>query len=147
LNEVLRNACALMESKARSFGISLLLDLDAGLRPVRGVDVHIEQVLLNLVRNAIEAIHGAGMTGGTITVTSGMHTGDGMAQVCVRDTGPGIDSESADTLFGSLASDKEYGLGVGLRISHSLIEAQNGRLWAEPHTPGGVFCFLLPLVS
>ena len=147
LNEVLRNACALMESKARSFGISLLLDLDAGLRPVRGVDVHIEQVLLNLVRNAIEAIHGAGMTGGTITVTSGMHTGDEMAQVCVRDTGPGIDSESADTLFGSLASDKEYGLGVGLRISHSLIEAQNGRLWAEPHTPGGVFCFLLPLVS
>jgi len=147
LNEVLRNACALMESKARSCGISLLLDLDAGLRPVRGVDVHIEQVLLNLIRNAIEAIHGAGMTGGTITVTSGIHTGDGMAQVCVRDTGPGIDSESADTLFGSLASDKEYGLGVGLRISHSLIEAQDGRLWAEPHTPGGVFCFLLPLVS
>ena len=147
LNEVLRNACALMESKARSCGISLLLDLDAGLRPVRGVDVHIEQVLLNLIRNAIEAIHGAGMTGGNITVTSGMHTGDGMAQVCVRDTGPGIDSESADTLFGSLASDKEYGLGVGLRISHSLIEAQDGRLWAEPHTPGGVFCFLLPLVS
>lgn len=146
LNEVLRNACALMESKARSCGISLLLDLDAGLRPVRGVDVHIEQVLLNLIRNAIEAIHVAGMTGGTITVTSGMHTGDGMAQVCVRDTGPGIDSESADTLFGSLASDKEYGLGVGLRISHSLIEAQDGRLWAEPHAPGGVFCFLLPLV-
>ena len=147
LNEILRNACALMESKARSCGISLLLDLDAGLRPVRGVDVHIEQVLLNLIRNAIEAIHGAGMTGGSITVTSGMHTGEGMAQVCVRDTGPGIDSESADTLFGSLASDKEYGLGVGLRISHSLIEAQDGRLWAEPHTPGGVFCFLLPLVS
>ena len=74
-----------MESKARSFGISLLLDLDAGLRPVRGVDVHIEQVLLNLIRNAIEGIHGAGMTGGTITVTSGMHTGDEMAQVCVRE--------------------------------------------------------------
>jgi two-component system CheB/CheR fusion protein len=147
LNEVLRNAYALMEYKARSSGISLLLDLDAGLRPVRGVDVHIEQVLLNLIRNAIEAIHGAGMTGGTITVTSGMHTGEEMARVCVRDTGPGIDAETAGSLFGSLASDKEYGLGVGLRISHSLVEAQDGRLWAEPHTPGGVFCFTLPLAS
>jgi PAS domain S-box-containing protein len=147
LNEVMRNACALMESRARSTGISLLLDLDAGLRPVMGVDVHIEQVLLNLTRNAIEAIHDAGMTGGTITVTSGMHTGEEMAQVCVRDTGPGVDVETAESLFGSLASDKELGLGVGLRISHSLIEAQGGRLWAEPHTPGGVFCFTLPLAS
>ena len=147
LNEVMRNACALMESKARSSGISLLLELDGGLRPVMGVDVHIEQVLLNLIRNAIEAIHGAGMTDGTITVTSGMHTGEEMAQVCVRDTGPGIDDETAGSLFGSLASDKEYGLGVGLRISHSLVEAQGGRLWAEPHTPGGVFCFTLPLAS
>ncbi|MGB7933744.1 MAG: chemotaxis protein CheB [Gammaproteobacteria bacterium] len=147
LNAVIRNACALMESKARSVGISVLLDLNESLRAVMGVDVHIEQVLLNLIRNAIEAIHGAGMTDGNITVTSGMHTGEGMAQVCVRDTGPGIDSETAGTLFGSLASDKEYGLGVGLRISHTLIEAQDGRLWAEPHTPGGVFCFTLPLVS
>jgi two-component system, chemotaxis family, CheB/CheR fusion protein len=147
LNAVMRNACALMESRARSSDISLVLDLNAGLRPVRGVDVHIEQVLLNLIRNAIEAIHGAGMTGGTVTVTSGMHTGEEMAQVCVRDTGPGIDAETAGSLFGSLASDKEYGLGVGLRISHSLVEAQGGRLWAEPHTPGGVFWFTLPLAS
>jgi two-component system, chemotaxis family, CheB/CheR fusion protein len=109
--------------------------------------VHIEQVLLNLIRNAIEAIHGADMTGGTITVTSGMQSGEEMALACVRDTGPGIDIETADALFGSLASDKEYGLGVGLRISHSLIEAQGGRLWAEPHTPGGVFCFTLPLAQ
>jgi two-component system CheB/CheR fusion protein len=70
-----------------------------------------------------------------------------MALICVRDTGPGIDSETADALFGSLESDKEYGLEVGLRISHSLVEAQGGRFWLEPYTPGGVSCFTLTFSS
>jgi C4-dicarboxylate-specific signal transduction histidine kinase len=147
LNAVIRNACVLMEPKARSVGIRMLLELDAKLRPVMGVDVHIEQVLLNLVRNAIDAIHDAEITDGTITVTSGRDAEEGRTLVCVRDNGPGIDAGFADFMFESLASDKDYGLGVGLRISHSLIEAQGGRLWVEPHTPGGVLCFTLSLAS
>jgi C4-dicarboxylate-specific signal transduction histidine kinase len=145
LNAVMRSACALMESKARSLGISLCLDLDANLRPVFGVDIHIEQVLLNLIRNGIEAIQSTGVTGGTITVTSGLQTEENMALVSVQDSGPGIDTETAVGLFAFQPSDKEHGLGVGLRISRSLIEALGGRLWVEPHMPGAVFCFILPL--
>ncbi len=145
LNAAMRSACTLMESKERSVGISMLLDLDANLRPVTGVEVHIEQVLLNLFRNAIEAIQSTGETGGTITITSGLRTGEDMALVSVRDSGPGIDAETVAGLFASQPSDKEHGLGVGLRISRSLIEAQGGRLWVEPHVPGGIFCFVLPL--
>ena len=145
LNAVMRSACALMESKARSLGIGLDLDLDEGLPLVIGVDVHIEQVLLNLIRNAIEAIQSTGVTAGSITVTSGLQTGEDMALVSVQDSGPGIDVETFAGLFAFQPSDKEHGLGAGLRISRSLIEALGGRLWAEPHLPGAIFCFVLPL--
>jgi PAS domain S-box-containing protein len=143
LNAVVRRACTLIEPKARSAGIDLHLDLDQALPRVMGDDVHIEQVLLNLMRNAVEAIRDAGMHGGAVSV----HTQrvDDMAQVSVRDSGPGVDAETAAGLFENLVSDKEYGLGVGLRISRSLIEAHGGRLWAEPQTPGGIFHFVLHL--
>jgi signal transduction histidine kinase len=106
------------------------------------VDVHIEQVLLNLLRNAIDAIRDASMSSGSITVMTRRF--EDMAQVSVIDSGPGIDAATADKVFEPLASHKEYGLGVGLRISRSLIEAHGGRLWVEPHTPGGIFYFVLP---
>lgn len=143
LNAVVRNTCTLMAPKARSRRIELVFDLDETLPPVMGVDVHLEQVLLNLVRNAIDAIRDAGMTSGTVAVTT--QRVDGTAQVSVRDTGPGVDAEMADKVFEPLASRKEYGLGVGLRISRSLIDAHGGRLWVEPHSPGGIFRFVLPL--
>ncbi|MDP2056629.1 MAG: ATP-binding protein, partial [Thiobacillus sp.] len=103
---------------------------------------HIEQVLLNLMRNAIDAIRDAGMSSGSITVAT--RRVEDMAQVSVCDSGPGIDAAMADKVFEPLSSHKEYGLGVGLRISRSLIEAHGGRLWVEPHSPGGIFHFVLP---
>ena len=142
LNAVVRNTGILMVPKARSRGINLELDLDQSLPQVMGVGVHIEQVLLNLIRNAIDAIRDARMKSGSITVTTRQH--DGMAQVSVCDSGLGIDAEHVDKMFAPLASRKEYGLGVGLRISRSLIEAHGGRLWVEPHQPGGIFHFVLP---
>jgi|GEM_PF-1081940 len=141
LNAVVRSTCTLMAPKARARDIDLALDL-ATLPPVLAVDVHIEQVLLNLLRNAIDAIRDASMSSGSITVTTRRF--EGMAQVSVIDSGPGIDAAAVDKVFEPLASHKEYGLGVGLRISRSLIEAHGGRLWVEPHTPGGIFHFVLP---
>lgn len=142
LKAVVRNTCTLMVPKAHSRGIDLVLEQDESLPLVMGVEVHIEQVLLNLLRNAIDAIRDAKMTSGNITVTTRQQ--DGMARVSVRDSGPGIDAERADKVFEPLASHKEYGLGVGLRISRSLIEAHGGRLWVEPQRPGGIFHFVLP---
>jgi len=142
LNAVVRNTGTLMVPKVRSRGVRLVLDLDETLPQVMGVGVHIEQVLLNLIRNAIDAIRDARMKSGSITVTTRQQ--DGMARLSVSDSGPGIDAEQADKVFEPLASRKEYGLGVGLRISRSLIEAHGGRLWVEPHRPGGIFHFVLP---
>jgi C4-dicarboxylate-specific signal transduction histidine kinase len=142
LNAVVRSTRTLMAPKARTQGIDIALDLDEALPPVLGVDVHIEQVLLNLLRNAIDAIRDNRMKNGSITMTT--RRVEDMAQVSVIDSGPGIDAAMADKVFEPFSSRKEYGLGVGLRISRSLIEAHGGRLWVEPHTPGGIFHFVLP---
>ena len=141
LNAVVRNTCTLMVPRARSRGIEFVIELDDALPQVMGVEVHLEQVLLNLIRNAIDAIRDAKMKSGSITVTTRQQ--EGMAQVSVCDSGPGIDAERANTLFEPLASHKKYGLGFGLRISRSLIEAHGGRLWVVPHNPGGIFHFVL----
>jgi two-component system CheB/CheR fusion protein len=143
LNEVVRNACALMVPKAYNRGIDLQIDPADALPPVMGVGVHIEQVLFNLIRNAVDAIRDARMKGGRIAVTTRQL--EGMAQVSVTDSGPGIDAEEAAKVFESLTSRKKYGLGVGLRICRSLIEAHGGRLWVEPHSPGAIIHFTLPL--
>lgn len=143
LNKVVRNACSLMLPKARSRGIHLVLELADPLPPAMGVEVHIGQVLFNLVRNSIDAIRECRMKHGRIVVTT-WHCGD-RVQVSVRDSGLGVDSEQADKVFEPFASHREFGLGVGLRISRNLIEADGGRLWVEPQSPGGIFYFVLPL--
>jgi len=146
LNVVVRRACALLSprarGRARGSGVGIEMTLDEGLAPVAGVDVHVEQVLLNLLGNALEAIQGAGMAAGTLRLST--EASDGMARVTVTDTGPGIDAETAPHLFEPFFTRKAHGLGVGLPICRSLIEAQGGRLWAEPQAPGGVFRFTIP---
>jgi len=142
LNAVVRGTCALMVPRAQSRGIEVVIDLATALPPVMGVDVHIEQVLINLMRNAVDAIRDARMKRGSIAVATRVEAG--MAKISVHDSGPGIDAEKAARVFDFLSSRKQYGLGVGLRISRSLIEAHGGRLWVEPHTPGGIIHFTLP---
>ena len=143
LHEVVRGACDLMAPEARKGGIRLELRLDPNPSLVIGVSVQVEQVLLNLLRNAFDAIDDAGMRGGTVTVTT-QRAGD-KVRVTVSDSGPGIDAEAAARLFEPLSSRKVDGLGVGLRISRSPIAAHGGRLWVEPRVPGGVFHFELSL--
>ena len=142
LNAVVRRACTLLSPRARGSGVSLQLDLAESLAPVTGVDLHIEQALLNLLGNALDAIQGAGVASGTLTVMT--QSWDGMARVTVRDNGPGIDDATAAHLFERFFTRKAHGLGVGLSISRSLIEAQGGRLWVEPQVPGGILHFTLP---
>lgn len=143
LNAVVRRACTLVTPRARSSGVTLALDLADALPPVRGVDLHIEQVLLNLLGNALDAVQGTGMGSGELGVAT--EALEGMARVTVSDTGPGIDAAMAARLFEPFITSKEHGLGVGLAISRSLIEAQGGRLWVEARMPGGVLRFTLPL--
>jgi len=145
LNAVVTSTCALLEPRAKDNRIRFELDLNDALPPVLSVAVHIEQVLLNLLRNAIEAIHETLSSSGQINIVTRRERD--MARVTVHDSGPGIDTVAAAKIFDPLHSTKEHGLGVGLRISRSLIEAHGGRLWAEPHQPGGIFHFTLPYAA
>jgi PAS domain S-box-containing protein len=143
LNAVVDDACAMMMTMAKRRRITIEIDPDRELPPVMGVAVHVEQVVLNLLRNAFEAILGAAKEGGTITVQT-RRAGD-MAEVTVHDSGPGIAPELISRLFDPMTSEKPNGLGVGLSISRRLIEALDGKLWLEDRRPGGHFHFVLPL--
>lgn len=143
LNEVVVQVLALLEVTARPLNVRLVAELAADRPVVPGVDVHLEQVLVNLLRNACDAIAGQGPDGGTVTVRTRVI--DGLARVTVIDTGPGIDVRRAGQLFDPHGSDRPGSLGMGLRISRSLVEAHGGRLWVEPREPGAVFHFEVPL--
>lgn len=143
LNAIVETALELLAPSARRVNVRLLDELAESLPRVSGVGVHIEQILLNLLRNAIDAVAGAGAGSGAVTVRT--QYVDGRVRTTISDTGPGIAKEQADSLFDALQSTKAEGLGVGLRISRSLVQAHKGRLWVEPQMPGGVFHFELPL--
>ena len=103
--------------------------------------------MLNLTRNAIEAIEGAGIASGTIKVAV-FGTAKNEIAVSVTDGGPGITPEQAQNVFDPFYSTKKEGLGVGLSISRAIVEAHGGRLSLEPNKDGGcVFQFTLPVAN
>lgn len=145
LNQLIRSTCNLIAAEARARAVAITFDLAEKLPPVRVARVHVEHVLLNLVQNAIEAIRGAAMPDGTVTLST---RGGKVAHVSVRDTGPGIDAEIMQSIFEPFYTTKAEGLGMGLAISRSIVEAHDGQLWAEPAAGGGtVFHFTLPFAA
>ena len=112
------------------------------LPDVQGNRVQLQQVLLNLISNAIDAM-AAGDEPRILLVKSEAHDGDGVV-VSVADTGAGINSRDFDRIFNPLFTTKSDGMGMGLSICRAIIEAHNGRLWATPNNPrGAVFQFAL----
>lgn len=145
LNALVRAAMTLLEDEVQANGLHTELDLAADLPPVMGNRIQIEQVLLNLALNSTEAMQAAGMTSGCIGIRTFL-AAQRMAQVTVRDTGPGLDPEAVQRVFHPFYTSKPGGLGMGLAISRSLVELQGGRLWAEDKTgPGATFHFTVPL--
>jgi two-component system sensor kinase FixL len=108
--------------------------------------VQIEQVLLNLVRNSLESIHNADIREGRVLLKTHKVPGN-MVEVVVSDNGPGVDKAMAETLFNPFQTNKGTGMGMGLSISRSIIEAHGGKLWVDKVAANGaVFRFKLPLV-
>jgi signal transduction histidine kinase len=123
--------------------VSVLTRLADGLLPVHGDRVQEQQVVLNLILNAVEAM--ASVEAGPrdlLISTEQDHTG---VIVAVLDSGPGIDPERLDRIFTSFYTTKPAGTGMGLSICRSIVDAHGGRLWAEANEPrGAVFQFTLP---
>jgi two-component system sensor kinase FixL len=115
--------------------------LKRNLPPVTGRFVQLEQLLVNLLNNAIDSVS----SGGTITITTWRDAPAGMAKVSVRDNGPGLSAEVARRMFRPFFTTRPGGLGIGLMIARSIAEAHGGRLWAEGAPGGGTtFHFTVP---
>jgi two-component system sensor kinase FixL len=141
LNQIVREAAALSLVGAREQGIEVRMDLATDLPPVLIDQVQIQQVLLNLVRNGVEALQQVQDRRLTISTRS---SGEG-AVVRVADSGPGLSPEVAAHLLQPFVTTKANGTGIGLSISRSIVEAHGGQLTAEPAREGGVaFQFTLP---
>ncbi|WP_341898269.1 PAS domain S-box protein [Ferrovibrio terrae] len=144
LNKVVLDASNLAAIGVRVDGIRMHFDLDDTLPPISIDKIQIQQVVVNLVRNAVEVLHEAQRRELTIRTRSDA----GSQEVSVCDTGPGLDPAIAQKLFTPFLTTKKDGMGIGLSISRSIIEAHNGQLWAEANPGGGtIFCFRLPLIA
>jgi len=145
LNEAVLDVIALVRSEALRNGISLQTQLAEGLPEIEGERSQLQQVILNLILNAVEAMTSLDEGAREMRISTGREDSNGVL-VTVRDFGPGLDPESVDHLFEAFYTTKRDGLGMGLAICRSIIEAHGGRLWAAANEPrGAVFQFTLPL--
>ena len=141
INKLVEEASALALVGAKEEGVKTLFRFDIRIDPVLVEKVQIQQVLLNLMRNAIEAMHGCARK--ELLVATAKADKD-MIEVSVADTGSGLAEEITDRLFQPFVTTKPAGMGVGLSISKRIIEAHGGEMWAEPNPGGGtVFRFTL----
>lgn len=142
INQVIREAVALGLVGTAHSNIKVKLDLEPRIPRLVIDKIQIQQVLLNLIRNAVEAM--AGAENGEIRISSAV-TGDRYAEITIRDTGPGFLPEMAGKLFHAFTTTKRDGLGIGLKICQSIIEAHGGSIKALPGGPGAAFQIRLPL--
>jgi signal transduction histidine kinase len=142
VNELIREALALERSDLEKHGILVQVEPHEQLPAVRGNRVQLQQVLLNLITNAIDAM-AVKDEPRVLCVKSEAYEGDSV-KVSVVDTGAGISSHASDRIFDPLFTTKSDGMGMGLSICRAIIEAHDGRLWFVPNTPhGAVFQFTL----
>ena len=145
LNEAINEVIVLGRSAVIKNGVSVQTQLSEELFPVHGDRVQLQQVVLNLILNAVEAMGSVEAAPRELLITTEQdHTG---VLVAVRDSGPGIQPEHLERVFKSFYTTKPSGTGMGLPICRSIIDAHGGRLWAEANEPRGViFQFTLPAV-
>jgi hypothetical protein len=150
LGDVVKDVLALARYESAARGIAIRTDLPADLPCVSGDRVQLQQVLLNLVINGMDAMNTVEESKRVLMICGRRETRDGMPETClgVQDSGAGIKHEEMDRLFEAFYTTKPQGMGMGLAISRSIIEAHGGRLWAEPNRgSGATFMFSLPVAG
>jgi PAS domain S-box-containing protein len=146
VNLLAGEAVRMLEAQARLHGVTVRLEGGGGIPPVQANATQIEQVMVNLMLNGLQATAGAAHAKREVVVTTA-RSGDSV-EVTVRDTGHGIVPAMAEKLFTPFATTKAHGLGLGLAISRSIVEQHGGRLWNPSDSgPGATFRFSLPLAA
>jgi signal transduction histidine kinase len=143
INEIISEMVAMLRGEANRFAISIRTDLAADPPKITADRVQLQQVLMNLMLNGIEAMRD---TGGVLTIKS--QPEDGSVLISVSDTGVGLPPEKPEKIFEAFFTTKPQGSGMGLAISRSIVESHHGRLWATPNDGRGAsFHFSLPTVT
>ena len=141
------DVAALVRADAAARQVKLDVDVPRDLPQVRGDRVHLQQVLLNLMLNGMDAQNGARLEDRRVSVTARLD-GAQSVEIAVTDAGPGIPADTFARLFEPFFTTKPTGMGMGLAISQTIIEAHGGRLWAENHHGGGAaFRFTVPIAD
>ena len=145
VNAIIEEVLPLVRQKAESRRVRIEVDLDPELPPVQADFVQLSQVILNLSRNAVEACHDCHPERRIVAITTRAITGEGV-ELCVRDAGSGIAPEIKDRLFSPFFSTKPDGLGIGLRLSQTIVQSHGGRITCEDNAAGfgAVFRVVLP---
>jgi PAS domain S-box-containing protein len=144
LNETIRDVLALVGDEAKRKSVSIQTQLADDLSPISGDRVQLQQVLLNLVMNAMEAMSSVSERPRELVLATRNIDAD-QVQVTVKDSGPGIDPNTLDKIFDPFYTTKPHGMGMGLSICRSILQGHGGRLWvAAKDGPGTIFHFSLP---
>jgi C4-dicarboxylate-specific signal transduction histidine kinase len=145
IDEAILEVIALTRTEAANNGVSVRTQFAEGLPPVRGDRVQLQQVMLNLIVNAIQAMRSIGEGARELQISIEAVPPEGGVRVGVRDAGPGLNPESLSHLFEPFYTTKPEGMGMGLSICRSIIEAHGGQLWATRCEPqGALFQFTIP---
>jgi C4-dicarboxylate-specific signal transduction histidine kinase len=145
INEVIREVLSLSDGELRRNGISMRIEMQQDLPPATIDRVLLQQVLLNLIMNAMDAMRRISDRTRVLSIRTEEHA-SGTITVFVQDSGTGIDPDNLGRIFETFFTTKREGIGMGLTISRSIIEAHGGRLWAVANDgPGSTFCFTLPI--
>jgi PAS domain S-box-containing protein len=143
VNEIIREIIVLLRGETTRYDILIGTELAPDLSPVMGDRVQLQQVMMNLIMNSIDAMKDA--AGSRQLAIKSRRAEDEQILVTVSDTGVGLPQEQANQIFNAFFTTKPHGTGMGLRISSSIIESHGGRLWAANNSPRGAsFCFSLP---
>ena len=145
LNDAAREVLSLIAGELLRAKALVRMELAADLPRIHGDRVQLQQVVLNLVLNAAEAMASVEDRPRQICIRTEVEGSD-RVRLSVKDTGPGIDPQTASRLFDMFYTTKTTGMGIGLAISRSIVEAHDGRLWAVAHDgPGATFTFSVPV--
>jgi len=144
LNDAAREVLTLSASELQNNRVTLRTELEEGLPAVTGDRVQLQQVILNLTVNAIDAMREVEDRARSLLVSTAREE-RGRVRMSLRDSGIGVDPQSIEKLFGAFYTTKSQGMGIGLAISRSIIESHDGRLWAVANDgPGATFSFSIP---
>jgi C4-dicarboxylate-specific signal transduction histidine kinase len=142
INQLARETVDLLSNEAARHSVSIRMDLTADIPQVMADSVRLQQVVVNLIVNGIEAMKD--VAGARELVLKSMRSGDEHVMVSVSDTGVGLGLQPTEDMFNAFFTTKPDGTGLGLSISRSIVEAHRGRLWATPNThKGAIFQFTL----